>query len=74
MEKSEQLSEKSLHDFSNSNYSSNDRSNTCKNLEATLCFRYASEVLDSIHRGKMEQIFLTYCLVAEGIFVFWFGA
>ena len=36
-----------------------------KNLEATLLFINYSKVFDSIHRGKMKQILLTYSLPKE---------
>ena len=36
-----------------------------KNLEVTLFFVDFSKAFDSIHRGKMEQILLAYCLPKE---------
>ena len=48
-----------------SNYWSNYRRNTSKNLKVTLLFQNFSKVFDSIHRGKMEQIFLAYTLTNE---------
>ena len=33
-----------------------------KNLEATLLFVYFSKSFDSIHKGKMERIFIAYGL------------
>ena len=38
-----------------------------KNLKATLLFEDFSKAFDSIHRGKMEQILLTYDLSKETI-------
>ena len=38
-----------------------------KNLEATLIFVDFSKAFDSLHRGKMEQILLTYGLPKETI-------
>ena len=40
---------------------------SCKNLEVTLLFVNFSKAFDSIHRGKMEQILLTYDLPKETI-------
>ena len=39
----------------------------CKNLEAIILFVDFFEVFDSIHRGKMEQILLTYSLPKETV-------
>ena len=36
-----------------------------KNLQATILFVDFTKAFDSIHRGKMEQILLTYCLPKE---------
>ena len=38
-----------------------------KNLEATVLFFNFSKAIDSIYRGKMEQILLAYCLLKENI-------
>ena len=38
-----------------------------KNLEATILFVDFSKALDSIHRGKMEQILLAYGLPKETV-------
>ena len=38
-----------------------------KNLEATILFVDFSKAFDSIHRGKMEQILLTYSLPKETV-------
>ena len=38
-----------------------------KNLEATLLFVDFSEAFDSLQRGKIEQIFLTYSLLKETV-------
>ena len=38
-----------------------------KNLEATLLFVHFSKAFNSIHRGKMEQILITYDLPKETI-------
>ena len=38
-----------------------------KDLEATILFVNFSEAFDSIHRGKMEQILLTYGLSKETV-------
>ena len=38
-----------------------------KNLQATILFVDFTKVFDSIHRGKMEQILLTYSLPKETI-------
>ena len=38
-----------------------------KNLEATILFVDFSKAFDSIHRGKMEQIFLAYGLLKETV-------
>ena len=40
-----------------------------KNLEATILFVDFSKAFDSIHRGKMEQILLTYSLPKETVAV-----
>ena len=39
----------------------------CKNLEATILFVDFTKTSDSIHRGKMEQILLTYGLPKETV-------
>ena len=38
-----------------------------KNLEATIVFVDFAKTFDSIHRGKMEQILLTYGLSKETV-------
>ena len=38
-----------------------------KNLEATILFVDFTKALDSIHRGKMEQILITYSLPKERV-------
>ena len=38
-----------------------------KNLPATLLFVDITKAFDSIHRGKMEQILLAYCLPKETV-------
>ena len=66
MEKPNWLSEKSIHSITNFDYPSNSGRCTCKiNLQATLLFVDFSKVLDSIPRGKIEQILLTYNLPKE---------
>ena len=42
-----------------------------KNLKATLLFMDFSKAFDSIHRGKMEQIFLAYGLLQETVTALW---
>ena len=48
-------SEESIHDLTIFDYPLNFRC-TRKNLEATILFVDFAKALDSIHRGKMEQI------------------
>ena len=38
-----------------------------KDLQATIVFVDFTKAFDSIHRGKMEQIFLAYCLPEETV-------
>ena len=38
-----------------------------KNLEATILFVHFLKAFDSMHRGKMEQILLTYGLPKETV-------
>ena len=38
-----------------------------KNLDATKLFGNFSKAFNSVHRGKMEQILLTYCLLKETV-------
>ena len=40
---------------------------TAKSLVATLLFVRFSKAFDSIHRGKMVQILLAYCLSKETV-------
>ena len=61
-EKSERLSEKSIH-----NIDSDDSSNICKNLEATLLFVDFSKTFDSQHRGKIGQIILAHSFLTETV-------
>ena len=49
-------------------YSSNQiRRVRAKNLQATLIFVDFTKAFDSIHRGKMEQILLAYCIPKETV-------
>ena len=38
-----------------------------KNIQATLLFLDFTKAFDSIHRGKVEQILLAYCLPKETV-------
>ena len=67
MEKSEQFSKKSIHNFTNSDYKSNHLKKNAKNLEAILMFVVFSKAFDSILRRKMEQILLTYSFPRETV-------
>ena len=50
-----------------SNNLSNHRRNLSKNLEKTLLFVDFSKAFDSIHKGKMEQLHLTYGFSKETV-------
>ena len=58
---------KSIHNFTDSDYPSNQRKSMCKKLEATQLFVDFSKVFVFIHRRKMEQTLLTYCLLKETV-------
>ena len=60
------LSEKAIHNITDSDSPSNHR-NSYKNLEATLLFVDFIEAFDSIHRGNMYQILLAYGLHKEAV-------
>ena len=59
LEKSERLSEKSIHNFSDFDYASNYRVRA-NNLETILLFLEISKTFEFIHREEMEQILLAY--------------
>ena len=61
------LSEKSIHDITNFDFLLNSRSVHAKNPDATILFINFSKAFDTIHRGKMEYILLTYGLPNETV-------
>ena len=59
------LSYESIHNIPDPNNPSKYKRSSSKNLLATLLFLDSSKAFDSIHREKMEQIFLAYSFPKE---------
>ena len=70
-ENSEQHSETEIHNFTDSDCQIINGIRV-KNLQATLLFADFSKALNSIHRGKMEQILPAYGLPKETIAIIMF--
>ena len=66
-EKSKRLSEKSIHNFTDSDNSSNYRRSTGKKSRGNTTVGRFLQVFDCIHRGKKDQILLAYDIPRETV-------